>query len=156
MNNSAPTNGIHTAANIIADLGITPVPADFYTALEQWETIKDIMGILKERELTLRTALMASTFKAPKEGANRAKLRDGRVLVATHKVNRSVDSTKLPQIDQELAAMRSNYRTTEFFKTRHDLLLTDYRSAPPNIQQLLDRAITLKPGTPNLEIKDAE
>lgn len=129
-------------------------PRDFYEVLAEWEEAKRLKAHWTERERVLRHALITSTFTNPREGTNKAPLKDGRILVATHKLKREINPKVFPQVDMELGALGYNRPLSHFLKTTFDLKLTEYREAPEPVRAVLDRMITIKPASPDLMIKE--
>jgi hypothetical protein len=112
-------------------------------------------------EMTMRKALFAATFPTPKEGSNTFVMADGRKLVATHKITRSIDEPMVAPCRAEYAVL--NDRPVEFddlLKVKHDLVTSSYRklepapgTAPSQAFITISRMIVAKPGAPSLEVK---
>jgi hypothetical protein len=150
-----------TPLQVLQALGINPAASTHQEYLDNWLKLKDTAKALSEMEIAMRKALFTATFPAPKEGANTFLLPDGRKLVATHKINRTIDETLV-------ALARSEYdlcndRPVEFdalLKTKVELVTSAYRKIEPATGEAPSaaflaaaRMITEKPGTPSMEVK---
>lgn len=143
--------------HLMKALGINPSPASHTEYLDSWLKLKGIVKDLTQIETTMRKALFATTFPDPKEGANVFELPDGRKLVATYKINRTIDE-KLVQ------ATRAEYELLhdrpipfdELLKVKHELVISAYRKlgeASGAASNVISKMITAKPGAPSMEVR---
>ena len=117
------------------------------TKIEHWMQLSDTLKSVKEEEAKLRREICDSLFKG-KVGEFREKaVIDGYTVVATSKVNRTVDKAVLTSLWEALS--EDEKACIEF---KPDLKLTNYRKLNDN--DMLHEAITVKPGMPTLEVKD--
>lgn len=150
-----------TPLEVLGALGINPAASTHQEYLDNWLKLKDTAKALSEMEVAMRNALFRATFQNPKEGSNTFLLPDGRKLVATHKINRTIDQSlvALARSEYELC----NDRPVEFdalIKTKVDLVVSEFRKVQPTAGETpsaaflaVARMVTEKPGTPTLEVK---
>lgn len=116
--------------------------------LDEWKTVKQQMASLKTREMDLRKLLVAGAFPTPKEGTNRITLIDGQQLILKHTIQRNVDRQVLPTIRNQLR----NF--DELFDFKPDLNVKPYRALTEAERNIVDKALIINPGSPQLEVED--
>jgi len=121
---------------------------DYYATLARWQELKLAITKLQEEERALRDGLFTGTFPKPTEGVNKSMLPDGREVKGTYKLNRTVLQDAVPALPATLRKM--------VFKTTYELKLAEYRKLDKASQKTVDKALTVKPGLPTLEIKAAK
>lgn len=149
-----------TPLELLQTLGGNPAPATHAEYLDSWLKIKDVAKSLSDMEMTMRKALFAATFPAPKEGANTFELQDGRKLAATYKINRSIDESLVQATRAEYELL--NERPVDFdelLKVKHELVTSAYRKLQPGEEApgaayiVISKMITAKPGSPTMEVR---
>lgn len=118
--------------------------------LEEWYTMQKQMAELKGRELVLRNKIFGALFTAPREGTNKVPLSEGWVLKAQYVLNRTVDIAGFTSMREELEA--AGVPCDQIIKYKPELNVTVYRTMTAEQLNLVDRILTIKPGTPQLEI----
>lgn len=128
--------------------------------LFEWYRIQDELKRLKAQESILRVKLFKHHFKNPKEGTNDLPLGpllvaagipdDGRVLKGGHVINRSVDEAALTVLLPTFA--EKQIPVEKLIKRKPELVIGEYRKLTKEEQQLFDQALSVKPGTPSLEV----
>ena len=121
---------------------------DYLSTLARWQELQITIKNLQAEERSLRDGLFRGTFKRPTEGVNKTTLPDGRELKGTHKLNRNV-------VQDAVSAVPAPLRK-KVFKTTHALVLSAYRNLDKDEQKTVDKALTITPGLPTLEIKEAK
>jgi hypothetical protein len=130
--------------------------ADVTEAMVAWNKVKEEQSYYVQAEMSLRKALFARFFPAPKEGVNNAPLANGWVLKGTPKVNIKVDEAVIPNVRQELAKM--NLSLDPYLKTKYDLVWSAYKAVRDDEEQnktvgpVLRTMLTFTAGAPVLEI----
>jgi Txe/YoeB family toxin of Txe-Axe toxin-antitoxin module len=142
-------------------VGIDPTPATHLEYVDNWLKLSELAKALAAMEMVMRKALFASTFPEPTEGANNYPLPDGRKIAAQHKLNYSID-------ESQIALARAEYEVIndrpvlfdELLKVKHDLVTSAYRKLQPASGQApsqafvaVSRMVTIKPGSPTIEIR---
>ena len=150
-----------TPLDLMQTLGVNPAPATHAEYLDSWLKIKDLAKSLAQTEMTMRKALFAATFPAPKEGSNVFELPDGRKLAATYKINRTIDESLVQATRAEYELL--NERPVDFdelLKVKHDLVTSAFRKlqpandeAPSSAYVVISKMITAKPGSPTMEVR---
>jgi len=106
-----------------------------------------------EKEQALRKEIMALFFPAPEEGTNKVDLGSGWTLKATHKIDRKIDEAALPAVFQQLREMGVNpdplVRSVPALETKAYKSLAQIN---PDASRVFDQALTIKPGSPTLEL----
>lgn len=120
--------------------------------LATWYQLQEQISKLKSQEALLRAKIFRASFPTPKEGTNSAPLNDGTgaVLKATHVVNRTVDVAALTVLTPTFAA--KGIQVAELTKTKVELVISEYRKLTAEQRQLFDQALTVKDGSPQMEI----
>lgn len=142
-------------------LGIPEQPTTHAEYLAGWEKVREAAKALTVLEMTMRKALFAATFPHPKEGTNHFTLEDGRKLTATHKINRTIDSSQIALARSEYSLV--NDRPVEFddlLKVEYSLVTSAFRKIEPKPGDqpspaflAASRMIITKEGAPTLEVK---
>lgn len=124
----------------------------YYELLDQWAEAAEMKKKWEKEEHRLRMALFQGTFPNPTEGVNKHELPDGRVVKATHKLNRKVDEAALPAVE---AAMREQFQIdpeSGLIRRKPELAVGAYKKLTEEQRHVFDEAIVSKPGTPTIEI----
>ena len=105
---------------------------------------------LIEQEQTLRKAVMAEFFPAPKEGVNSLDMGQGWTLKGTYKIDRKIDEAALPAVKEQLRELGVNADT--LVKYKPEVATTIYKTLPEQARLIFDSALTIKPGSPVVEL----
>lgn len=119
---------------------------DWNTAVAQVATCKPLIA----QEQELRKAVMAEFFPTPKEGVNNLDMGQGWTLKGTYKIDRKVDEAALPAVKEQLRELGINADT--LVKYKPELATTSYKALPEQARLIFDTALTIKPGSPTLEL----
>lgn len=118
--------------------------------LNSWFAACQALEAAKAAEIVLRRKIAAFFFRDPKEGTNKVPLADGWVIKMQHVVNRTVDVAALTNLGDEFA--KAGLRTDVLLKYKPEVQIANYRTLTDEQRNLFDQALTIKPGTPQLEI----
>jgi hypothetical protein len=124
--------------------------------LERWYKMKQDLAELKTAESLLRKRIYAHYFPAAVEGTNTFNLGDGYDLKATRVVERKVDEGELAALEAAIKAEGSNLPKLPLRKLvrwKPELAKSEYNKLTAEEQKLFDRALIIKDGSPQLEIK---
>lgn len=119
--------------------------------LSQWFEAAQQLAKWKDLENKLRVKIFGDAFTNPREGTNKFALADGWVMNGTYVINRKVDVASLKNLGDEFA--ESKIPTDALFKYEPTLVKSAYNLLTDEQRLLVDRALIIKPGTPQLEIK---
>lgn len=123
----------------------------FEEAVERWQNLSRQLSTLKEQEFELRKQIFTACFPKPKEGANAFLMADGAKLKATYSINRTVDDAVWRPIRSLLIS--EGYEADDIVRYKPDLATGVYKKLPPDIRRRVDKAITAKPGAPQLRVE---
>lgn len=129
------------------------IAAENEQRLAEWYQVQSELDELKAKELRLRNECVAAYFggvEKLKEGVNKRDMPEGWVLKATGKLNRKVDEAAIPAVAQELATKGVSIDT--LVKYKPDLSTTVYRELTEEQRKIMDQALIITPGTPQLEL----
>lgn len=119
--------------------------------LNAWSEMNKQLGLLKSQEMLLRTKIFKGLFPEPKEGTNSVPLgTEGWVIKAQHKITRTPDVALLTAKAAELREAGIPLDTV--IRTIPELATGEYRKLTEEQQKLMDSVMTVKPGSPALEI----
>ena len=129
----------------------------FEEYVAEWQKVKAEAARLKDLEMTMRLAIRDSVRNYLgdkfKEGANPHKMADGRKITVTHKVNRSLDESRLEVIREEYNAL--NDRPIEFddlIKVKYELVIGKYRDLEGKAAEVFSDLVTTKEGSPEVKV----
>jgi hypothetical protein len=122
--------------------------------MNEWYELTQKMAEMKTRELVLRNKIFNSYFPDPVEGTNNIPLEDGFVLKAQYKLNRTVDEAVLSEKAQEFKDAKIPVKDLVVLKP--ELSTRVYRELTEEQRALFDKALVIRPGTPQLEITKAK
>jgi len=131
---------------------MTAIPENTATQadLETWFVMQEQLKKIKAAEMLLRKKIFDHYFKEPKEGTNSAPLADGWVLKGKYQIDRSIDPGAFAAMKEQFLEAAIKY--DELVEYKPSLKLSEYRTLTAEQQQLFDRALIVKPGSPALEI----
>lgn len=127
-----------------------PINAATQADLEQWYQLKAQLKNLTAMEGALRRRIFGTYFREPKEGANTFILPDGYQLKATHVINRSVDDAALTVNKDRYAKM--GIAIDKLVRRKPELAVAAYRELTDEQRHAFDESLTIKEGSPQLEI----
>lgn len=142
-----------------------PVSPELSHKLVLWQAKAKELETVKAAELVLRNEVFKLAFANPKEGMNTLELGNGYELKAEYKFNYSLSESKQPRNGDEpfattkaLNAIEELGNEGKFLAERvvtwkPELSIKEYRDLDPKYKVLLDKALTITPGTPALSIK---
>ncbi len=123
--------------------------------LLKWQNAQKELEKVKAVELELRNEVVAMCFPSHKdEGTENVELGNGYKLKAVFKQNYTLDKEK---IDDALTAIESMGPEGQFISERlvkfePKLQVREYKELDSRFKVIVDEALTIKPGTPSLEI----
>ena len=126
---------------------------EYTDMLTEWFEVQKQLAPLKAREMALRRNLFETAFPSPVPGkGNKARLPHGMGLIGNYTLNYTVDQPAMfatrPDIDpvvfDEVISFSPSVRDAAFRKLADD------------IRRPFTGFITVKPGSPSLEIKPAD
>ena len=119
---------------------------EWLQALESATYAKTVIA----RELELRKGIRDKYFAKATEGVNKLQLGNGYFLKLSHKIDRKLDVAVLPSITEELREIGVDI---DFVVERKPTLrLANYRELTAEQMQVFDKALTIKPASPELEL----
>ena len=118
-------------------------------ALANWIELKAKLKQAEEAELTARLAIVTELFPEFEEGTN-TRTCDGFTVKFRHVINRTISKPELATIWGELEKL--DVPLDQIIETKPTLVLPIYRRLMPAQRVLFDSAMTIKPGTPQLEV----
>jgi len=124
-----------------------------YAKLTEWQAAKaeaDKVKHLIEREQALRKEVFSLFFPAPTEGTNKVDLPGGWTLKGTYKIDRKVDEQVVPAVTEALRGMGVNVDLLIGYEPK--LKTTVYRELTAEQRAIFDQALTIKPGSPTMEL----
>lgn len=132
--------------------------------LAKWFLLKKQLAEVKAAESLMRSRIAKFFFPTPEEGTNNHPLKDGTgaVLKLVHSIDRKVDEAELEALKAALADAEtnpeSNLRGMEFdfdklIVWKPELKTAEYRKLSEAEVQVFDRVLTVKPGSPQVDIK---
>ena len=119
---------------------------EWFTAAQAAEEAKAVL----DRERELRQQVADAFFPSPVEGTNTSKLENGWVIKSVHKLDRKVDEAVLPAVLLELR--KHNINADLLFRYKPELNTKPYRELTKENRQLVDGALTIKPGLPTVTL----
>lgn len=124
-----------------------------YAKLTEWQAAKaeaDKVKPIIEREQALRKEVFGSFFPAPTEGTNKFDLPEGWTLKGTYKIDRKVDEQAVPAVTEALRGMGVNVDLLIGYEPK--LKTATYKELTAEQRAIFDQALTIKPGSPTLEL----
>lgn len=116
----------------------------------EWDRLKVELGIIKTKEMLLRKKIFKAFFAEATEGTYYQPMANGWRLKAVAKLDRSVDTAVLPVMRPQFEAAGINADTLIEYKP--SLLVAAYRKLTDEQRTIFDCALTIKPGSPALEL----
>ena len=155
MNNEAPCTPEGMDELLEAEFGKIQAAEPEVTEadIHKWYKMTQDLDILKNAEIALRNRIFKSKFPTPVEGTNRSGLGQGYDLKAVHVVNRSVDEPALgilmPQFHE------AKIPVDALIRFKPELVKSEYSNLTAEQKKLFDQALTIKNGTPQLDVVKA-
>lgn len=132
---------------------MTQVPPNIVTMqdLMEWDSLKQQLNVIKNKEMLLRKKIFGAYFPNPVEGTNTAPLNAGYELKGKYNIDRSVDEAALVALSAEFA--KEGIIVDQLIKRKPELVLKNYRELTAEQRHTFDQCLLIKPGSPALEIK---
>ena len=132
--------------------------------LAKWFLLKKQLADVKTAEILLRTRIFKFFFPTPEEGTNTHPLKDGTgaELKAVHTIDRKVDEGELEALKAALEAAKADEKDNlhgleipfeDLIVWKPELKTAAYRKLSEAQQQVFDRVLVVKPGSPQVDIK---
>lgn len=137
------------------ELEMALIPEDVVTTADmvEWNRLKTEMAKMKPAEMLLRTKIYRFFFKTPVEGTNKHDLEAGWVLKAGRVIDRKVDLPVLQAISAENGPLHMvGVRAADLIEWEPKLKLSAYRLLTEEQRDVFDQCLTIKDGSPSLEI----
>lgn len=125
---------------------------EYLQMLAEWKALKSNLETMKEREMQLRKLLFEGAFPTPKEGVNKVTLVDGTVVKGTYKLNRKID----PEKWGGLASKLDQQTLSNITKVKTELVVGAFNKLAEETKKVVEGALIIKPGAPELEVIDAD
>lgn len=128
------------------------IPEDVVTQadLEQWYNLKQELAKIRASEMLLRKRIFSHYFRTPVEGTNTAELEHGYELKGKYPIDRDIDEAAFNVNRERFAA--AGLKPDSLVRWKPELVLRKYRELTAEEQQLFDECLTVKPGSPSLDI----
>ena len=126
--------------------------------LNEWYKLHEQLSALKAKEALLRGKIFKGMFPNPVEGTNNVPLSEGWVLKGKHVINRSVDQAALTSLATVDAATHMSVLSSHgisadsLVRWKPELVTSEYRKLSEDQRQIFDQCLTIKEGSPALEI----
>lgn len=129
------------------------IPQDTITQqdLVEWDVARQELAKLKLKEMMLRQRIFKGFFPVPVEGTNTHPLAQGWVLKGVYSLNRAVDIgafTSMRDLFQQ-----QGLRPDVLVKFTPELVKSEYSKLTKEEQNLFDRCLLIKEGSPTLKIE---
>lgn len=125
-------------------------------ALLEWQAAAKLLEETKTDEMNKRLLVFSSFFPNPKEGVNNLELGAGYILKGTHKLSYSVtnkDGVANKCIDAiRLTGNEGPFIADRLIDWKPSLSTSEYKKADDKYKKLLEPCLTIKPGSPSLEL----
>lgn len=121
--------------------------------VSRWERAKVALDTAKKLESELREEVVAAFFRVNSTGTHHFDTSDGRDLVCVKKLNYKLDKDTTAAAQSEIAALIGAELAGHLVNWKPDLSLTEYKKLPDAAREIIDRALTISPATPTLELK---
>jgi hypothetical protein len=118
--------------------------------LSSWYTMAKELKVLRAKEILLRKQIFGHAFPNPHEGTNNFDLDDGYVLKGTYSLDRSVDEGAFSSLKEKLREEAIN--PDKLVQWKPSLVRKEYNKLTEDQKHLFDQCLTMKPGSPSLEI----
>jgi hypothetical protein len=118
--------------------------------LALWSKMQEDLRAMRAAESLLRMKIFKAAFPAPVEGTNKYNLAQGWVLKAVYGLDRKVDVALLKAMASELR--EGHIAVDEVVRYKPEVAITEYKKMTDEQRQLFDRVLTIKPGSPQMEI----
>lgn len=118
--------------------------------IQEWYMLQDKLKTLKTNESILRSKIFKGLFPTPKEGTNIFDLSQGYVLKGKYSLTRTIDIGALQALRTEFESV--SIPVDSLIKWEPSLKLKEYRELTAEQMTLFDQCLTIKPGSPALEI----
>lgn len=117
-----------------------------------WFNASELLSTAKANELRLRNELVATFFPdGLQKGINKFPMDDGFVMKATGVFNYKVDEAAAPAVIKTIKE-RFKFDAKDCIRTKLELAQGEYNKLPDDVKKVFDEALTITPGTPQLEI----
>lgn len=136
--------------------------------LKHWKNINEVMAEwgklaqqledLKTLEAAYRMAVYEIQFPECEEGTNRLELGNGYSLKCVAKLNYTLANkngeTEAALDELEKTGEQGKFLADRLVKWSPDLSVKEYRDLDPKYKTIIDKVLTIKPGTPQMEIEE--
>lgn len=120
--------------------------------LTEWYNIQAELKRLKAAESVLRSKIYKGLFPNAIEGTNSHPLDGGYVLKAVRKVERKIDVAAFKALRAEEDSDFTNLPLDALVVYKPEVVMRAYRALSDEQRHLFDQALTIKDGSPSLEI----
>lgn len=143
--------------DVFDDLGVLPkapatipdlVPDD---TVKAWLELKQAAKIANDAEMTARKAMVAAYFPPKNEGSMTRKTPSGLSVSVTFTINRTIEKGTLTALTPQFE--EAEISLDALVRNKPELVVSEYRLLSDEQRMLFDQAMTIKEGTPQVEIK---
>lgn len=121
---------------------------DVLNAIWEWHKLQEQLAELKDKEMNLRKQITDLYFDVQKEGTQKQALPSGWQLKAVIKYNYSIDAASLPAVLEKLPEGTAD----TLIKYKPEMSKSVYAKLKPEVRQIFDECLVIKPGAPSLEL----
>lgn len=132
---------------------MTEVKVKANDLVSRWERAKATLDAAKKLESALREEIVAAHFQQNSTGTHHFDTPDGRDLVCVKKLNYKLDKDMTADAQTQIAVLIGVELATRLVSWKPDLSLTEYKKLPDAAREIIDRALTITPATPTLELR---
>lgn len=129
-----------------------------------WQTADKALEVAKAQENLLRRSVVARYLTQPNEGMNNVELGKGYLLKIQQPFNYTLSNSEKPKSGEPLATDKAldaikalgnegKFIADRLVKWKPELSITEYRNLAPQYKAVIDKALTITPGLPTIEIK---
>ena len=117
--------------------------------LKNWYNLSEQLKDLRNKEMELRKELFAYYFPKPKLGINRIEIGGGYDLESTYKLDYKMDYDQFCDLCKLEGSPMAFEEVVDY---EPEFRLTRFKALPPEGQEFVMQALTVKPAAPSLSI----
>jgi len=129
----------------------------------EWYKLTETLNKAKAAEMLMRIKIFKTMFVNPKEGTNKTPLPDGWQINAQRVVTRDVDEGVLEAMSAKMLGKndvpcpsvfeQNGINVNKVFKWKPSLAKSEYNTLTTEQQKVVDRALIIKDGSPQMKIE---
>lgn len=120
--------------------------------IQAWYQLKADIRRMQASEILMRQRIFKGLVPNPVEGTNTVPLEDGfgSELKAVHVINRTVDKAALSALEEQMR--EAGIVVEHIIEHKPELRVGNYKKLTDEQKHLVDQALVVKPGTPQLDV----